>query len=66
LQLNVKEGIITGAKLYSDAMDWALPEVVETALIGCKLDNTAIRQALSALDAEICADLCRMLSQQAM
>ena len=66
LQLNVKEGIITGAKLYSDAMDWTLPERVETALTGCKLDSSAIRPALSSLESDICDDLCRMLSQQAM
>lgn len=66
LQLNVKEGIITDAKLFSDAMDWALPEIVENALTGCKLDSTAIHQALTVLDPEISDDLCRMLSQQAI
>ena len=66
LQLNVKEGVITGVKLYSDAMDWTLPEAVEAALKGCKLDNSAIRQALSMLTPEIAADLCGMLSAQAI
>ena len=66
LQLNVKEGIITGAKLYSDAMDWTLPEVVESALKGCKLDGDAIQRALSVLEVEIAADLYSMLSMQAL
>lgn len=66
LRLNVKEGVITGAKLYSDAMDWTLPERVEAALTGCKLEGSAIGQALSSLEKEIRNDLYRMLSQQAM
>lgn len=66
LQLDAKEGIITGAKLYSDAMEWTLPETVEHALIGCRFEITAMEQALQSanLAQPICEDLCQMLKNQ--
>lgn len=66
LQLNVREGIITGGKLYSDAMDWALSETVESVLMGCRFEIAAMEKALLASDLaqKICADLCQMLSKQ--
>lgn len=66
LELAVKDGRITDARLYSDAMDWSLSEKVQRALIGCRFDATAMKDALQqeALDPEICADLCQMLSEQ--
>lgn len=68
LQLSAKEGIITGAKLYSDAMDWTLPEAVETALVGCRFETAAMQNNLMHIDAapDIRADLCQMLAEQSL
>ncbi len=68
LQLNAKEGIITGAKVYSDSMDWTLPETAENALTGCRFDTAAMEKALqqTALKPEVCADLCRFLAEQSL
>ena len=68
LQLSAKDGIINGAKLYSDAMDWQLPAIVEDTLTGCRFETAAMQKALQAhiQDAEICADLCQMLAQQGL
>lgn len=68
LQLSAKEGIITGAKVYSDAMDWLLPETVESALTGCRFETSAMVKALqsSPLEREICSDLCQMLTEQSL
>ena len=59
LQLDAKDGIIRSAKLYSDTMDWALPQTVESALTGCRFDTDSIVQALTQapLAAEIRQDL---------
>ena len=66
LQLDAKNGIITGTKVYSDAMDWALPDVVESALTGCRFETAAMAEGLrqSPLASGICQDLCKMLEEQ--
>ena len=66
LQLSAKEGIIGGVKLYSDAMDWALPEIVETALTGCRFNLVDMQAALrsSPLDATICNALVDFLQEK--
>lgn len=68
LQLDAKDGRITGAKVYSDAMDWTLAQTVETALTGCRFETTHMQTALkkSSLNTEVCADLCQMLADQAL
>ena len=66
LQLDAKQGLITGAKVYSDAMDWTLPSVVEAALTGCRFETAAMTKRLqeSTLDLVVCQDLCHMLEEQ--
>lgn len=67
LQLEAKDGIIHGAKVYSDAMDWALPQAVENALLGCRFETAAMQKALQALqDKIVCEDLCRLLAEQVL
>ena len=68
LQLEAKNGIVSGTKLYSDAMDWSLPETVETALTGCRFDTVQMQAALknTALEQSVCQDLCRMLAEQTL
>lgn len=66
LQLEAKQGHITGAKVYTDAMDWTLPGVLEAALTGCRFETAAMVKRLqeAPLDASICRDLRQMLEEQ--
>lgn len=68
LQIDAKNGTVIGAKLYSDSMDWTLPEKVETALLGCRFDTVQMQSALrsTSLDETICEDLCQMLAEQTL
>ncbi len=68
LQLDAKDGLITSAKVYSDAMDWSLPETVETALTGCRFEISAMADALAKapLEPEICESLQQMLAEQSI
>ena len=68
LQLTAKDGSITGAKLYSDAMEWSFPAAVETALTGCRFETAAMQTALqnAGLDAEHCKDLCNLIAEQSL
>ena len=66
ISLDAKKGTVTGCQVYSDSMDWALPETIRTALTGCRFElsamQTAIRTAID--DPEVANDLCALLSQQ--
>ena len=66
LQLETKQGLVEKAKVYSDSMDWALPEVVEKALTDCRFELSAMQQALrdAIEDTEVANDLCALLSKQ--
>lgn len=68
LQLSAKEGIISNAKVYSDAMDWTLPQAIENVLAGCRFETAAMQKALavSLQDSIIRDDLCQMLAEQAL
>lgn len=66
LQLNAKSGAVTDAKVYSDAMDWSMPAMLEQALIGCRFETAALQQALAAaqVDDRIRKDLHALLEEQ--
>lgn len=66
LQLEAKGGIITAAKVYSDAMDWRLAPSIEQALTGCRFSTDAMTQAICIVleDPDMAQDLCKMLSDQ--
>ena len=67
LQLEAKDGIIGGAKVYTDAMDWALPQAVENALLGCRFETAAMQKALQTLpDKVVYKDLCQLLAEQVL
>ena len=67
LQLDAKDGMIRGVKVYSDAMDWALPQAVEKALLGCRFETAAMQKALQVLqDKAVCEDLCQLLAEQVL
>lgn len=66
LQLDAKQGLVEHVKVYSDSMDWSLPELVEQALTGCRFTLPDLQSALrSAIDdTEVANDLCVLLSKQ--
>lgn len=65
LELQAKGGVITAAKVYSDAMDWALPAAIEQVLTGCLFRLEDMQAALrAALDKQPAEDLCSLLAQQ--
>lgn len=68
LQLEAKEGIVRGAKVYTDAMDWALPQSVEKALLNCRFETAAMQKALldTLPDRTVCQDLCQLLAEQSL
>jgi lipoate-protein ligase A len=49
IQLDVNEGIIRSAKVYTDAMDETLAPRLETALTGCAFRLPALQSALGEL-----------------
>ena len=49
LQLNVNEGVIHAAKVYTDAMDETLAPRLETALTGCILRLDPLHHAVAAI-----------------
>ena len=49
LQLNVDEGVIRAAKVYTDAMDETLAPRLETALTGCTLRPDPLHHAVAAI-----------------
>ncbi len=66
IQLEAKNGTIQVAKVYSDAMDWALPQTVENALTGCRFTYANMSQELkkAIVDQQVAKDLCAMLEKQ--
>lgn len=66
LQLEAKAGVITGAKVYSDAMDWLLAPALEQALTGCsfRLEDMCSAVQAVATDLSVSADICGMLQKQ--
>ena len=66
LELDAKGGMIQAARVYSDAMDWHLPGVIEAALTGCRFTKEDMVTQLQAaiIDPEICKDICQMINAQ--
>lgn len=66
LELDAKGGTIQAVRVYSDAMDWHLPQVVETALTGCRFTKQDMIRALENAinDASVCQDLCGLIQSQ--
>ena len=62
--LLVESGAIQTAKVYSDAMDWSLAPRLEAALTGCRFTLAAMQEGLTALAADVAADISALLAQQ--
>lgn len=59
IQLQLANGVIQQAKIYSDSMDWSFIPELEKKLEGCRFDPQALRTRLSGLFAA--EDICRLL-----
>lgn len=68
LQLQVESGVVITAQVYSDAMDWALPDQVSACLKGCKFSQEGLCQAIqhSIQDPVIATDLCQLIEEQSL
>lgn len=66
LQLQANGGIITDAKVYSDAMDWQLAPKLEQALASCRFNTDAMMSAIGGAleDPNVTQDLCKLLQAQ--
>ena len=62
IRLDVNEGVIRRAAVYSDDMDFAFPPALEKALTGCPFTPAALGEALKA--APHGADVLSLLQQQ--
>ncbi len=65
LLLDIKEGVISSVQMYTDAMDWSIPDAVKAALAGCRFDIQTMGEALShALVQPFAEDLMLLLKKQ--
>jgi len=65
LELDVQNGMVEKLQVYSDAMDWQLPQAVTDALTGCRFTKADMCAALESLaDPAIRQDLCRLIEKQ--
>lgn len=63
LQLGVSSGVVDGVQVFTDAMDWTLPQQIQSALTGCRFDVPTISHALSSqLSSDVAKDLTTLLS----
>ena len=46
IQLQINEGVIQNAAVYSDDMDFAFPPALKAALIGCRFNSAALAERL--------------------
>ena len=68
LQLQVEEGVVHTAQVYSDAMDWQIAPALERWLPGCRFSREALEERLlTALGpGGVCRDLSGMLARQGL
>lgn len=66
LQLQVESGQVLEAQVYSDAMDWELPDTVAKCLKGCKFNLGALCNSItsSITDIGVAKDICILLEEQ--
>ncbi len=63
IQLQIDAGIVTAAKVYSDAMDESLAPRLEAVLTGSRLDVQTLRPRLREVFPKEGTDLCALLDQ---
>lgn len=64
LQLQADKGMVKAVKVYTDAMDWTIPQRIEKALTGCRFKAPALITALfQTLQKEQAADIAELLEK---
>ena len=59
LRLLVARGVLEDVQMYTDALDWTLPEQVRNALVGCRFHEAGMCEAFfAALPRELAAGIC--------
>ena len=64
VQLSVNEGVITGAKIYTDDMDHEAANRISDALCACPFSLAAITSRIDAQSLPHAADLIKMFTEQ--
>lgn len=64
LLLEVSHGLVQACRVYSDAMDHALPQILEQALTGCRFITEELCEALVAVEEPYRGDLAAFLRAQ--
>lgn len=59
--LQMENGVIQKAKVYSDAMDWCLAFKLEKALASCRFSKEALRERIASSETGVEEDLYQML-----
>lgn len=65
LQLTLKDGTVTQARVFSDAMDAELPDRIAQRLLGCRCNSQSLHDALAGEDAQM-TDVARFLLAQGL
>lgn len=61
--LQVENGVITVAKVYSDSMDWSVSPVLEKALLGCRFQKEVLQAAVPS-DMNNAEDIRQLIASQ--
>ena len=61
--LQVENGVITVAKVYSDSMDWSVSPILEKALLGCRFQKDALQAAVPS-DMNNAEDIRQLIASQ--
>ncbi len=66
IEMQVTDGIIQAVQVFSDAMDWQLPQKLENALSGCRFTKQAMAQAVLSNFGQVqtAKDICSLLEKQ--
>ena len=66
LQMQVASGTIESVQIFTDTMDWTLPDVLKNALTNCQFAKTAMKQAVTDNlgNCQTTVDICQLLENQ--
>lgn len=64
IQFQAKNGVVVAAKVYTDAMDWQLPGILEQAFTGCQFTLSALGDVLQKFAPQYAQDIYTCLCDQ--
>ena len=62
--LQIENGTVQTAKVYSDAMDWSVAPKLEVALTGCRFVKEDLTACVTSLKTEYVQDICDLICSQ--